>query len=469
MKNTKKQWRIFSFYAYDDMVARFEKMAEEGWRLVKITNQFFHYEKAEPAKVKYAVTYFAQASDFDPEITGEQQDFNAFCAAAGWQYVDGIAQMQIYCNENENPVPIETDPVVQVNTIHRAMKKNFVPSYILIMVLSVFVVFTQLSRIKVNPISALSDSSTLFASSMYILIAVMAVTDLYKYFTWHKKAEKLAQEGRWLASAKSTHPLQFVILAIVLSRAVIYFTAEFTDYRPVFLVAVFAAVGSTSFIAIGIKELLKKLKVPRHANMILTFTVPVVYTFVVIGCLVGYIVRNDVSITMGDSQPVDTYMWMDIEWDVYADNLPLTVENLLPREEINYSEYSYRLQENKSLFLSEYTARQSTRAVYNGPAPEMEYTIVKIHTDFLYGMCLDYMYGDMHLPYGDKVEPYYQSQLEEIPAADWQAEKAYRIVYEGQYLNRWLIAYEDRLVELRTDFDMSPQQINTAALRFKSF
>ncbi|MBQ3587370.1 MAG: hypothetical protein II977_02260 [Oscillospiraceae bacterium] len=99
----------------------------------------------------------------------------------------------------------------------------------------------------------------------------------------------------------------------------------------------------------------------------------------------------------------------------------------------------------------------------------MEYTIVKIHTDFLYDMCFYNMYSDMHLPYGDKVEPYYQSQLEEIPAADWQAEKAYRIVHEGQYLNRWLIAYEDRLVELRTDFDMSPQQINTAALRFKSF
>jgi len=469
MKDTKRIFRNFSFFDFDGIRLHLENCARQGWMLYQTGKGFWRYRRIEPKDIKFAVTYFPKASDFDAEMTEELEDFNEFCASAGWQHVASMGQMQIYCNENENPVPIETDPVVQVNTIHRAMKKNFVPSYILIMVLSVFVVVTQLSRIKVNPISALSDSSTLFASSMYILMAVMAVTDLYKYFTWHKKAEKLAQEGQWLASAKSTHPLQFVILAIVLSRAVIYFTAEFTDYRPVFLVTVFAVVGSTSFIAIGIKELLKKLKVPRHANMILTFTVPVVYTFVVIGCLVGYIIRNDVSITTGDSQPVDTYMWMDIEWDVYADNLPLTVENLLLREEINYSEYSYRLQENKSLFLSEYTARQNTRNGYDGPAPEMEYTIVKIHTDFLYDMCFDYMYGDMHLPYGDKVEPYYQSQLEEIPAADWQAEKAYRIVHEGQYLNRWLIAYEDRLVELRTDFDMSPQQINTAALRFKSF
>ncbi|MBR4036702.1 MAG: hypothetical protein IKJ05_08270 [Oscillospiraceae bacterium] len=39
--------------------------------------------------------------------------------------------MQIFYNENENPVPLETDPMVQVNTIHSAMKKNFIPSSLL--------------------------------------------------------------------------------------------------------------------------------------------------------------------------------------------------------------------------------------------------------------------------------------------------------------------------------------------------
>ena len=469
MKNTKKQWRIFSFYAYSDMEARFEKMAAEGWMLTKITNQFFYYEKAEPAKVKFTVTYFAKASDFDPEITEEQKDFNDFCAAAGWEYVSGVAQMQVYCNRNENPVPIETDPVVQVNAIHRAMKKNFIPSYILILVLSIFVIASQIGRIRINPVSALADNSTLFASVMYAFMAVTAVTDPYRYLVWYKKARKRAEDGVWCTSAKSSHPLQFVVLALVLTVAVIYFTSEFTHFRPVFLITIFAIMGSVSFVTLFIKEFLKKLKVSRYANMILTFTVPVVYAFVAMGFLVGYILKNDVPITTDESQPVGTYTYMTMEWDLYRDRLPLYVEDLLTPQQINYTEYSCRMQTDESVFLAIYNDRHHTRADYSGDAPEISYEIIKVKSDALYDMCFDYKYSDMHLPYGKNVERSLQPQLVEIDTAPWQAEKAYRTVYDGEMLNRWLICYKNMLVELVMSFELTDAQMTTVSHKLSEF
>ena len=57
----------------------------------------------------------------------------------------------------------------------------------------------------------------------------------------------------------------------------------------------------------------------------------------------------------------------------------------------------------------------------------------------------------------------------ETETSPWNAEKAYRIVYEGEYLNRWLICYKDRIVELITDFDLSESQIETASQKVMNY
>ena len=43
------------------------------------------------------------------------------------------AQMQVFYNEAEDPVPIETDSLIELENIHESAKKSFLPSYYLLL------------------------------------------------------------------------------------------------------------------------------------------------------------------------------------------------------------------------------------------------------------------------------------------------------------------------------------------------
>lgn len=68
------------------------------------------------------MVYFPKASQFDRNRRPEQREFWALCKATGWELVSNRYQMQVFANPAKNPTPIETDPVVQVENVHAAMK-----------------------------------------------------------------------------------------------------------------------------------------------------------------------------------------------------------------------------------------------------------------------------------------------------------------------------------------------------------
>lgn len=119
MKNTKRVRIKFEFFDRAGISKYLEEQAQQGWMLKKIGRLFWTFEKIEPAPLHFAVTYFPKASEYDPEPSEEQALFYEMCEHTGWKLVTTSAQMQIFCNEDENPVPIETDPCVDVENIRR--------------------------------------------------------------------------------------------------------------------------------------------------------------------------------------------------------------------------------------------------------------------------------------------------------------------------------------------------------------
>ena len=64
--------RQLSWYQPDDTEAiarHLERMAGKGWLLEKVDNWIFTYRRAQPARVRYTVTFFPEASVFDPGLT----------------------------------------------------------------------------------------------------------------------------------------------------------------------------------------------------------------------------------------------------------------------------------------------------------------------------------------------------------------------------------------------------------------
>ena len=116
MKTTKKEMFLFSGWDRSGLEEHLARMAEKGWLVEKITSYCLIYRKIEPKKLTFCVCYYPKASSFAPGPTEDQETFYEFCQHAGWVLAAEWAQLQMFYNERENPVPIETDPVMELET-----------------------------------------------------------------------------------------------------------------------------------------------------------------------------------------------------------------------------------------------------------------------------------------------------------------------------------------------------------------
>ena len=129
---------FYSFYDSQGIAAHLERMAARGWMVDSISGAFWRYRAIEPSQLHFAVTYFPKASSFDPGPTEGQQVFADYCAQVGWEPAVRWGQMQIFYTDQSDPVPLETDPVTQVENIRAAMRRNFLPGMLDTMALAIF-------------------------------------------------------------------------------------------------------------------------------------------------------------------------------------------------------------------------------------------------------------------------------------------------------------------------------------------
>lgn len=122
-RQKKQEINLYAYYDHAGIVRHLEDMARQGWQLEKAGSVFWTYRRCKPAELRYAVVYFSKASQFDPEPPAEQREFWELCKATGWELVTNRYQMQIFRNPAPDAIPIETDPVVQVENVRAAMKK----------------------------------------------------------------------------------------------------------------------------------------------------------------------------------------------------------------------------------------------------------------------------------------------------------------------------------------------------------
>lgn len=144
MRKYKYMRAQFTFYDRTGIQRILEEKAEKGWLLDKVSNFGWRFRRIEPKKIHFAVTYFPPASAYDSRPSERQQDLIDFCDHSGWKLIATAAQMQIFCNEQENPVPIETDPVIELENIHKSAKKNYLPAYLSIGALALVQIALQL-------------------------------------------------------------------------------------------------------------------------------------------------------------------------------------------------------------------------------------------------------------------------------------------------------------------------------------
>ena len=147
MSTVKRTLVNVSFYDSEAIQQKLEQMAARGWMIQKAGNLFWTYTKIPPQKLRFAVTYFPGASEFDPKPSEKQLEKEELCAQDGWRLVLRWDVMQIFCTDREDAVPIDTDPIPQVGNIHRTMQKKVLVGQLVMALLIFWFLYLQLSQL----------------------------------------------------------------------------------------------------------------------------------------------------------------------------------------------------------------------------------------------------------------------------------------------------------------------------------
>lgn len=453
MRTIKRTWANFSFYDSDAIAQKLEDMAAKGWMLRKVSSFCWTFEKTEPRRLRFAVTYFPDASGLDPRPSQRQLDKEDLCAQDGWQLVLRWDAMLIFCTDREDAVPIDTDPVPHVETLYRTMRKKMVSGQLVMVAMILWSLFLQLSQLWRDPANYLSDSGRLCAIPLWLVLLVGEVAQMAGCIRWQRRARRAAEAGVFLPMRGSKWLSWGVV---ILSGLFLLLSFTGSDANWLFNLIFYAAMALLAVLAWRLIGWLKKKGVPRMVNVLLTTVLLLAVALVGTFTLVRLVADGGLPVTES-SQPVDHYEWRGEIYDIYGDPLPLTVEDLVDVE----ARWSRKAEYQESPLLSYGSYRQSLLYTETVDSYQLQYEIIDGKVPALTGFVRDRLLAQRQDEVHDGVV--FEDHYEPVDPAPWQAQAVWQLHWNGSVLNAYLVCWEDRIVEITFYWPPTEEQIRQAA------
>lgn len=432
MKDVMYRLVFFSVYQREAIAGYLEKMAARGWLLEKSDNSVWRFRRTEPRRLKMEVVFFPDASAFDPGPTPELRNMEEYCARDGWTVLARWGQAQVFVNEREDPTPIETDPVIQVKILHRAMKRSMLPTWVVLLGISVFQLWMKLTWLRRDMIETLSDPADLWMFPFWVLLLGAQIKEIGNYYLWLHRAKRAAEDGVFLSAGRVRWGSWLILGAAVLIIVRVSFSSQLTGrYMTLWMVCYIFILILVS----RLRDVLKGKGVSRWINRTVTIAACVVLTFGFIFGMGAMIFRFG----WGRQQAPERYEYQGFTFDVWHDPLPLTVEDLSGPSVARYSTRAER-QETILLARTWYQQDRLLTEVKVEPSPgELDYTVVEVKMPFLYGLCREQLLEDS----------IFDEEYRKEDPSPWGAEEAYRSYWGEEAMGTYLLCYPGRLVKIR--------------------
>lgn len=456
-RQKKQEINLYAYYDHAGIVRHLEDMARQGWQLEKAGSVFWTYRRCKPAELRYAVVYFSKASQFDPEPPAEQREFWELCKATGWELVTNRYQMQIFRNPAPDAIPIETDPVVQVENVRAAMKKGAVRGNWVLLICSCLQIWLQFRTYSIRDF--LTQGFALSAVLIWLLLGIKAVVELIGYYRWCRKARTAAEEEGVLLSPRTRKWWQILQILGLL----VIFTVDLPllllspSHNPATLITLAAGLAYAlllTLIIYGSRQLMKKKGFSAEANMGLNILIAIVGTFVLMGGLIwmSFRVADDPSLNGHQNAETISYTrgYRTYTYDFYRDPIPLSIEDLTGAE--LDPDYSRQMDVRGTPLLREYDIRQVIPYYSYSDAPELTYTVWEVGISSLYGPVKNSFFKDTVYTFHGQIDFVIPHGWVAADAAPWGALDAYQYHDEdGQPYGSYLLCYDSRFVEISFD------------------
>lgn len=458
MKQKKRELSLYPYYDLLGIARHLEDMARQGWQLEKIGSTLWHYRRAEPADIRYAAVCFAKATELDSEPSREQRDFWEMCQSTGWQLAANRAQLQVFCNPDPDAVPIETDPVVQVENLRSGLKKALLTPNLVVAVCALLQVILQFSR--TDDLVDFLTSSFAFANILiWVTLGIHGLWEALSYLRWLRRAEVAARSEGILLPVKSRRWRQVLLLVmcavyILLIPLMTFTVPGHTSFM--WFCLIFGAVYATLLAGtVRVSQwLMKKKGVSPTTNRVLSGVIGSVVGGILLFGMMELVLSDRVNLQIQGhaNAEVITYTSADgsrtYTYDFYRDDLPLTVEALLGTDAD--PEYSRQLNVSGTFLLTEHTIRQRIPYYGNTDKPDLVCTVWEVGLDRLYEpVKKSFFKADEYRIHGMTFS--IDRELRGIDAAPWGAVDAYQYYQEGEPYSTYLLCYEERFVKIRFD------------------
>lgn len=471
MRDLKIRVEEFALFDYSGVEKHLEKMAAKGWRLSEIVGNLWIYKRMNPANIKYAVTYIPSASPYDPVETDETARLNDYCESAGWRKVTDWLQMQIYCTDDLYAKPLETDEAVRLDVIRRAMRKTYVLSHVLLILVFLLNGYSIGTSYKLDPVGFLAQNYNLYLLVIGISGLMQIFFNLTYLALWIRKSKKSVEAGGTCAPVRYYRIISKASLAGVSALLVLMIYSAGDGLGLVILLG-FGGFWLLAYMLQITRIIMRNRGVEKSTNISITIVVDIILAIALVA-----------GIYWGTSQyiehrgvPDDTYFAKGTWWDIYYDNIPVRIEDLI---ETQHKHFSYEMEEKNSFLLS-YKSCEQTAVPYGSNGPYLWYEVWHVKYDSMYDWCLkhflkkyDYLIDNINerLP-GDGienqygfvlVEPYDWHSGEEY-AEDAKADKIYRNYYVGEAGNEWIICKDNMIISVQSSWELTDEQMKNLVI-----
>lgn len=464
MKDTKRRMELYSFYDRTGLEQHLTRMAEQGWLLDHIGQFLWTYRRVEPRTLTFSVCYFPSASQFDPGPSEAQETFYDFCRHSGWTLAASSAQLQVFYNQRPHPVPINTDPMTELNAIHRTMMRGQLPSHLILLAVALLNAAMLVWRMMDDPVGTLSSSAYLFSAACWVVVFLITAVEWGGYFLWRRRALQAAERGEFWES-RSHRKLQIGALLFIAALLTYYLLTVFTsgNRMMIAMMIIMLFVYTPGLILLGnrVRSFLKRKKASKRFNMAVTVLSIFAAACALMGVMVfGMLFGGSHGWFAGDE---DTYTYHGATFPLYQDELPLSVEDLT---DFSSDSYVRERRVSQTFLLARFDIRQHAQfgAADYKTLPNLEYTVTLVKAPFLYDLCKNALIHGREDRWNrnEPEEEWYAYQP--VDPAPWGAVEAYQWVHQDDPWNTFLLCYEDRLVEIQFDFqweEIAPDQMAT--------
>lgn len=446
-------WR-YGFSDTDGTAAYLEKLHEKGWHLEGTAFGGWHFRRGEGEKVRYAVTYFPEASVYDAKPTDGQMVYADYCAQAGWAFVCAYGPIQYFRSTRPDPVPIETDEGEKLRAIHRTVLKSQGPVWCWMSIATALMVWALLAAFSRRPLELAASSAMLSTSLLVGSFLLYLLWEIGDYLLWYVRSRlSVARGGKCAAGGGRLRACGTWILTTVM-LLLLACSIFLSEKRWVLLVRLAVYI----LLMFGCYRLLLALKGRgyeregvRSSYLIAAIIAAVLFT-------VGMNIVDGHAEAWGLVRPgrEPAYVWttpLDYQWKVYLDPLPVTLEDL-GVSVAGEDHYSYFAEEDRSLLAAYGSYDQSAwpDADMDG-RPGLYCSVTEIPWNWLREWC-----------WKEQIHYYKNFSLEVADDPRWGAVEVRRS--RRDTMDRYMLLYGDRIVLVfASNIELTDGQVDILAQR----